>query len=56
MQVYHSLDAFPHGRPVALTLGTFDGVHRGHRRIIERTNAAAAEIGGRAVLMSYNFV
>jgi len=54
VQVYHSLDAFPHGRPVALTLGTFDGVHRGHRRIIERTNAAAAEIGGRAVLMTFD--
>ncbi|MBE0645203.1 MAG: bifunctional riboflavin kinase/FAD synthetase [Bacteroidetes bacterium] len=54
MQVFRSLDAFPHGRPVSLTLGTFDGVHLGHRRIIERTVSTAEEIGGRAVLMTFD--
>ncbi len=54
MQVYRNLEAFPHGRPVSLTLGTFDGVHLGHRRIIERTIATAAGIGGRAVLLTFD--
>ncbi len=54
MQVYRSLDAFPHGRPVSLTLGTFDGVHLGHRRIIERTVTTARDNGGRAVLMTFD--
>lgn len=54
MKVYHSLDAFPHGAPVSLTLGTFDGVHLGHRRIIDRTISTAAEINGRSVLMTFD--
>ena len=54
VQVYRSLDAVPHGRPVALTLGTFDGVHLGHRRIIERTLTAAKEIDGQSLLMTFD--
>jgi riboflavin kinase/FMN adenylyltransferase len=54
VQVYRNLEAFPHGRPVALTLGTFDGVHLGHRRIIDRTIATAAAIGGRSVLLTFD--
>ncbi|MFA6232904.1 MAG: bifunctional riboflavin kinase/FAD synthetase [Bacteroidota bacterium] len=54
MQVYRSLDAVPHGPPVCLTLGTFDGVHLGHRRIIERTVSTAAELGTRAVLLTFD--
>ncbi|MFZ1731905.1 MAG: bifunctional riboflavin kinase/FAD synthetase [Bacteroidota bacterium] len=53
MKVYRSLDAVPHGGPVSLTLGTFDGVHLGHRRIIERTVSTAEEIGGRSLLMTF---
>lgn len=54
MQVYRSLEAVPHGTPVALTLGTFDGVHLGHRRIIERTQQAARETQGRSLLLTFD--
>jgi riboflavin kinase/FMN adenylyltransferase len=33
-------------RPVALTIGVFDGLHRGHRAIIDATMAAARSLGG----------
>jgi riboflavin kinase/FMN adenylyltransferase len=33
-------------RPVALTIGVFDGLHRGHRAIIDETVAAARSLGG----------
>ncbi|MDX9758818.1 MAG: bifunctional riboflavin kinase/FAD synthetase [Bacteroidota bacterium] len=54
MQIYRDLDALPHGLPVALTLGTFDGVHLGHQRIIERTIAAAKTSHGRALLLTFD--
>jgi riboflavin kinase / FMN adenylyltransferase len=52
--VYRNLDAVPHGLPVTLTLGTFDGVHLGHRRIIERTVQTAAETHGRSLLLTFD--
>ncbi len=33
-------------RPVALTIGVFDGLHRGHHAIIDATVAAARSLGG----------
>jgi riboflavin kinase / FMN adenylyltransferase len=37
--------------PAAVTIGTFDGVHVGHRALIERTRSKAEELGvGSAVL------
>ncbi len=42
------------GAGVALTLGTFDGVHRGHRKIIQRTVDAARAANGRSVLLTFD--
>ncbi len=36
-----------------MTVGTFDGVHLGHREIIRRVVARAREIGGTAVVYSF---
>lgn len=54
MLVARSLEDFPHGSGVALTLGTFDGVHRGHRKIIRRTVEAGHASGQRAVLLTFD--
>ncbi len=37
---------------VVLTIGSFDGVHRGHRMILERVVAKANEIGGTPAMMT----
>lgn len=37
-----------------LTVGIFDGVHRGHQAIIERLNALAAARGGSSTLLSFS--
>ncbi len=36
-----------------ITLGNFDGVHRGHQEILGRTVAAAREVGGQALAITF---
>lgn len=36
-----------------LTIGTFDGVHQGHQKIIDRLNEEAEMIGGESVLFTF---
>ena len=42
------------GRPVVVTVGTFDGVHRGHWQVVEEIGRRAAEAGGRSVLVTFD--
>src|SRR5690606_32075699 len=45
------------GRPLrapAVAIGNFDGVHIGHRRLIERARVAAADLGGEAVVLTFD--
>lgn len=43
----------PQLRGTVCTVGTFDGVHRGHRLVLERLAARAAELGLPAVLVTF---
>jgi riboflavin kinase / FMN adenylyltransferase len=44
----------PGGRPpAAVTIGVFDGVHRGHQALLGRVVAAARRVGGRAVVITF---
>jgi riboflavin kinase / FMN adenylyltransferase len=36
-----------------VTIGTFDGVHLGHNKLIQRINQLAKEIGGESVLLTF---
>ena len=40
--------------PVVATIGNYDGLHRGHRTIIERVLARARSIGGRSLLITFD--
>ncbi|HEX3605444.1 MAG TPA: bifunctional riboflavin kinase/FAD synthetase [Candidatus Dormibacteraeota bacterium] len=43
------------GDPLAaLSIGNFDGVHRGHRMLVDRMVAAAREHGGESVLVTFD--
>lgn len=53
MKVYHHLDEFEPVKNAVVTIGTFDGVHLGHRKIIKRINELADEIGGETVILTF---
>ena len=40
--------------PSVLTIGTFDGVHRGHQALIGRVVARARELGVRSVVVTFD--
>ncbi len=42
------------GGPVVVTVGTFDGVHLGHRRVLDAVVARAAAVNGRSVLVTFD--
>jgi len=53
VKIYNSIEEFIPKFKVALTLGTFDGVHIGHQSIIEKLNEVAEKIDGESVLMTF---
>jgi riboflavin kinase / FMN adenylyltransferase len=54
MQIARSLSDVPRDPATVLTLGTFDGVHRGHRAILDETLRVAATEGLRSVLVTFD--
>jgi riboflavin kinase/FMN adenylyltransferase len=54
MNVYRFLQDTPTFRNAVLTIGTFDGVHLGHQRIIQRIRSLAKEAGGESVLLTFH--
>ena len=53
MKIYYNLENFPVLKSPVLTLGTFDGVHVGHQKILSRLNDMAKSINGESVLMTF---
>jgi riboflavin kinase / FMN adenylyltransferase len=54
MKVFRSLEAYQSGPHTVATIGTFDGVHVGHRSILARLIEAADEREGEALLISFH--
>lgn len=53
MKVYHSFEQYQSVPNPVLTVGTFDGVHYGHQKILERLKTIARQIGGETVIMTF---
>lgn len=53
MKIHYDLDSITELSKTAITTGTFDGVHIGHKTIIERLIAAAKSIEGESVLLTF---
>ncbi|MGQ9633169.1 MAG: bifunctional riboflavin kinase/FAD synthetase [Bryobacteraceae bacterium] len=54
LRICRSLQEVEPGIPRALTIGNFDGVHAGHRRILRRLVALARENGWRPSAMTFD--
>ena len=55
MRLYRSLDEVPADfGPCALTIGNFDGVHFGHRRILRQVVALAAERRWKSAVLTFD--
>ena len=54
MKVYYSIDSIPAFQKAVITIGTFDGVHTGHRSILEQLKREATRIGGETVIITFH--
>jgi riboflavin kinase/FMN adenylyltransferase len=53
MKIYHHIDEFTPVKNAVVTIGTFDGVHIGHRKIISRIKELATASGGETVILTF---
>ncbi|MBT8195210.1 MAG: bifunctional riboflavin kinase/FAD synthetase [Bacteroidia bacterium] len=53
MKIYHGIEAFKSVENAVITIGTFDGVHKGHQKIIKRLTQIAAANNGEVVLLTF---
>ena len=53
MQVHYSMNNLPEIPSPVVTVGSFDGVHLGHRVIIGRLNNLARQVDGSSVLITF---
>lgn len=53
MQVVREIDDIVYDRKSVVTVGTFDGVHQGHLRIIEKLNSIKEAKGLRSVVVTF---
>lgn len=54
MQVHRNIEALPAFRNAVITIGTFDGVHMGHRQVIQKLKEEAAAINGETVIITFH--
>jgi len=53
MKIYHGTNNFDRLSNAVVTSGTFDGVHKGHQKILKRVVEVAKKVGGESVLITF---
>lgn len=53
MNIYRHINEFCSQKNVVLTAGTFDGVHLGHKKIIDKVVQSAKKIDGESVILTF---
>lgn len=54
MQVHYDIEQLPLFRNAIITIGTFDGVHMGHRQIIDKLKTEAKSQNGETVIITFH--
>lgn len=54
MQVHRDIEQLPSFRNAVITIGTFDGVHMGHRQVIQKLKEEAVAIKGETVIITFH--
>lgn len=54
MQVHTDIEHLPSFTSAVITIGTFDGVHRGHQQIIAQMQEEARRAGGETVIVTFH--
>ncbi len=54
MRIFRGFDRLPPFRRPAVTVGAYDGVHRGHRALLDRLVAEARAAGGESVVVTFD--
>jgi riboflavin kinase/FMN adenylyltransferase len=54
MRVHYDIQQLPLFRNAVITIGTFDGLHNGHRKIIELMQSEAAKVNGETVIITFD--
>ncbi|HHB51529.1 MAG TPA: riboflavin biosynthesis protein RibF, partial [Saprospiraceae bacterium] len=53
MKIIHNVAHFSSSEKTFVTIGTFDGVHFGHQKIIKNLVTAAKKAGKKSVLLTF---
>ncbi|MBK8299247.1 MAG: bifunctional riboflavin kinase/FAD synthetase [Acidobacteria bacterium] len=54
MKVHYNIEALPVFKNAVITIGTFDGVHMGHRQVIDKLKSEAKAINGETVIITFH--
>jgi riboflavin kinase/FMN adenylyltransferase len=54
MHVFRDLEHLPVFKNAVVTIGTFDGVHKGHQKLIARINQLAAQHEGESIIVTFH--
>jgi riboflavin kinase/FMN adenylyltransferase len=54
MQIHRDINNLPGFKNAVITIGTFDGVHLGHKQIIDNLKQEAASAGGESVIITFH--
>ncbi len=54
MKIYHNISELGKIKNAVVTVGTFDGIHRGHQKLISETCRLAIAVGGQSVVITFD--
>ena len=53
MKIFHSIKSFSAAKPTIVTIGTFDGVHLGHKKILEQITKSAHDLNCESLVLTF---